>query len=270
MSAAAEAAKTIDLSIVIPVYNESQKIIPDIRAAADFCSRHGLTGEILVADDGSEDGTAEAAEICRQDIAAQEQQAAGVNRQDLRILRLTPHRGKGHAVREGMIQSSGRHILFIDSGGCIPFDEIMRGLARIARGECEIAHASRKLPESIIVRPQPLLRRISAWLFSHLFIRFLGLFGHLSDTQAGLKIYQGKAGRMLYQACASDGFLFDAEIIIRAERAGLRICEFPVTWSSDPDSRLRLRWMPLVLVRDAIVLKRQLAREFRQAPAARP
>jgi dolichyl-phosphate beta-glucosyltransferase len=250
MNSAAAAANPIDLSIVIPVFNESRKIEGDIRAAAGFCSRHGFGGEILVADDCSSDGTADIAErVCPPD---------GV---DLQVLRLSPHRGKGYAVRQGMIRSRGRLALFIDSGGCIPWDEVVNGLALIEQGTCEIAHASRRLAASAIMRPQTTMRRMSAWLFRHAFARLLCLPAGLTDTQTGLKIYRGDAGRALYQACGADGYLFDAEIILRAERAGYRIREFPVTWTSDPDSRLRLRCMPFVLIRDALDLKNRLRRE---------
>ncbi len=252
MTAAADDAPAVDLSIIIPVYNERRKIAGDIRAAAGFCARHDLRGEIIVADDGSGDGTLEAAATARPSNRAIE----------LLLLRLTPHRGKGRAVREGMVRSRGRLILFIDSGLCIPYDEINRGIALIRAGACTIAHASRHLPASRILRPQFRSRRLSAWLFRHLFTRLLGLPQELTDTQAGLKIYGGENGRALYRACTTEGFLFDAEIILRAIHTGERIGEFPVSWSADPDSRLQLRKMPLTLLREACAMKRRLRREF--------
>lgn len=262
-------ASPIDLSIIIPVFNESQKIAADIRAAVYFCASQELTAEIIIADDGSTDATASAAEVCRPKIAGLfAAAAAGKGRPalaapELRILPLSPHRGKGFAVRSGMVNSRGRYILFIDSGGCIPWDQICRGLGQVMRGECDIAHASRRLPDSIVVRPQSWPRRLAAWFFRHVFTRLLGLPRDLSDTQAGLKIYRGEPGRSLYRACRTDGFLFDAEIILRACRSGCRICEFPVTWKADPDSRLRLRGLPRDLLREALAIKKRLHREFR-------
>ena len=161
-----------------------------------------------------------------------------------------------------MVNSRGRYILFIDSGGCIPWEEIRRGLDPVMRNECDIAHASRRLPGSIIVRPQSWPRRLAAWLFRIAFTRLLGLPHDLSDTQAGLKIYRGESGRSLYRACGADGFLFDAEIILRARRAGCRIHEFPVTWKADPDSRLHMAGVLWPLLREALAIKKRLRREF--------
>ena len=281
MPAKADDAGSVDLSIIIPVYNERRKIASDIRAAAEFCARRGLKGEILVADDGSDDGTAEESEKAlpsREKASsatlsspeeaeppvrpASQDERRSASTVELCILRLTPHRGKGHAVREGMVRSRGRLILFIDSGLCIPHDEIDRGIALIQAGACTIAHASRHLPASRILHAQSPSRRISAWLFRRLFARLLGLPRELTDTQAGLKIYTGEKGRALYRACATNGFLFDAEIILRAMYAGEKIGEFPVSWSADLDSRLQLRRMPLALLRETCALKRRLRREF--------
>ncbi len=247
-----QSVKTVDISIVIPVYNESRKIAVDLREAYGFIRRHAFSGEVVVVDDGSDDQTAEVAAHCRppQNIS-------------LKILKIACHRGKGFAVRHGMSQTLGRYILFIDSGHCIPYEEIMRGMYLIDKGECEIAHASRRLPQSIIARPQSWRRRAAAWLFRKFFTKLLGIPSYLTDSQAGLKIYHGDIGRTLYRAATIDGFLFDAEIILRALHAGYRIKEFPITWHSDPDSRLRLLWLPFILLRDAVLLKWRLHKEFR-------
>ncbi|HNW59124.1 MAG TPA: glycosyltransferase [bacterium] len=251
MPGRAEDASSVDLSIIIPVWNERRKIGGDLRAAAAFCLRHGYRCEILVADDGSSDGTAAAAAAC-----------APLTGCALRVLPLSPHRGKGYAVRQGMAASQGHIVLFMDSGGCMPWEEIRRGLQLIESGACRIAHASRRLPGSRILRPQSLPRRFTAFLFRHFMTRLLGLPRDLTDTQAGLKVYAGETARMLYGACHSQGFLFDAEVILRAVHAGLVIREFPVTWSADRDSRLRLQRLPFSLLREALHLKRALRREF--------
>lgn len=242
----------MDLSIVIPAYNEVRKIPRDIRECADFLRAGGLAGEIIVADDGSTDGTADAAEAT--------DAGAGV---ELRVLRLR-HGGKGWAVRNGMMQTRGDYAMFIDSGSCIPLEDVRPGLEMLRRGECEIAHASRKLPDSVITIPQPLHRRLFSRMFRLLVMFYLGLPRHLTDTQCGCKMYRGDVARELYGMCRSDGFLFDLEVLMRARARNYRVKEFPVHWTCDRDSRLKPARQVAHTISDLIALKRMLRSEAKR------
>jgi dolichyl-phosphate beta-glucosyltransferase len=218
----------MDLSIVIPVWNEHGKIGRDVAAAADFFRRRRISGELIVSDDGSTDGTAAAAE-----------EAGSACRIRLKVLRL-PHLGKGNAVRAGILAATGRIAGFMDSGLCIPFEDTTAGIDWILAGKCDIAHGSRRLGDSVIRRPARLFRRIASDCFRAAAKRLFGIPAGLTDTQAGCKFYRGDAARRLYAACRSDGFAFDLEILMLSRQAGFRIKEFPVHWTSDPDSRLAL------------------------------
>ncbi len=239
----------MDFSIVIPIYNEERKIAADVAAAAEFLSTHFSSGEVIVVDDGSSD--------CGCHRAQPGVLPANVQ---LVTIRYLPNRGKGYAVRCGIGKSSGRYVLFADSGLCIPFNDALRGLQLIESGRCDIAHGSRRLPESVIVRPHLPIRR----LMSKAFIRFLKLYmqvpQHLTDTQCGFKLYRGDVARELYAEAITDGFQFDVEIILRATRKGYRILEFPVEWTADPDSRMNVAKMPLAVLRELRRIKRALAK----------
>lgn len=217
----------MDLSIVIPAYREAHKIARDIQAAADFLQQHNLTGEIIIADDGSSDGTAETA------------RATPVLPGIELVVLTPPHRGKGSAVREGMKASRGDYAMFADSGLCVPFDDVLPALARLQSNEAEIAHGSRKMRGSVIDQAQTLSRRILSAGFRWYVLRYLNLPRNLTDTQCGFKIYKGPVARELYAASLTDGFMFDLEILMRARRAGYRVIEFPVHWSCDRDTRLK-------------------------------
>jgi dolichyl-phosphate beta-glucosyltransferase len=217
-----------DLSIVIPTYNEAHKVALDIRSASEFLQSEHLSGEIIVSDDGSADGTVATARACSVPPSIA-----------LKVIEQARNRGKGAAVCAGIATSVGQFVMFADSGVCIPYAQAMRGLDLLREGKCEIAHASRKRTDSIITHPQPLHRRVLSRVFRSAVDAFLGLPYRLTDTQCGFKLYQGTMGRKLYSQCLTEGFLFDLEIILRAKKLGARICEFPVTWSCDPDSRLR-------------------------------
>jgi dolichyl-phosphate beta-glucosyltransferase len=217
-----------ELSIIIPAFNEARKVASDIAAASRFLMQERLTGEIILSDDGSADDTAAIARACTVPSPL-----------TLKILTQEHNRGKGAAVRAGMLASVGQYVMFADSGVCIPYEQAMRGLVLLRGNKCEIAHASRKRIDSVITNPQPLHRRILSKVFRSAVDAFMGLPYRLTDTQCGFKLYRGDLARSLYGQCRTDGFLFDLEIILRAKKADARIAEFPVTWSCDPDSRLR-------------------------------
>lgn len=239
----------MDLSIVIPALNESKKIGGDIEAASKFLQDNHLTGEVIIVDDGSNDGTAEAAESVRL--------SPGIS---LKVIRLSCHHGKGYAIRTGINTAAGKYVMFADSGCCVPYGNVLQGLNMLKNGVCDIAHGSRKLPESKIQRPQSWSRRICSAIFHWFVIYVMRISAEFTDTQCGFKIYRGDVARNLYGQCVTDGFMFDIEIIMRAQKQGFRIKEFPIQWTCDRDSRLspaRNLWRVLF---ELITIKRTLAK----------
>jgi dolichyl-phosphate beta-glucosyltransferase len=239
----------MDLSVVIPAFEESKKIGGDVEAASEFLEDNHLTGEIIVVDDGSKDGTSGAAE------KAVEPLPAGIS---LKVIRLEQHRGKGYAVRSGMKETNGEYVMFADSGCCVPYGNILRGLSMLKSGACDMVHGSRKLQESRIRKPQGWYRQICSKVFHWFVVFVMKIASELTDTQCGFKIYGGDVARKLYSQCISDGFMFDVEIILRAQEQGYRIKEFPIEWTCDRDSRLspaRSIWRvlgELITIRKAI------------------
>ena len=236
----------IKLSIIIPVFNEQNKISRDILAADRFLASEGLSGEIIVVDDGSTDNTAKTA-----------QQSAKTTQSKCIIESLIQNRGKGCAVRTGILKSRGEFVAFSDSGDCVPYEEVKLGINLISSEQCQIAHGSRKLAECHILQPQPLYRQICSRLFHWFLIHDIKRLGNLTDTQCGFKIYDGSAARQLYAESTIDGFMFDIEIILLALSKGYNICEFPVSWTCDPDSRLKPTHEMIRILTDLIKLKRR-------------
>jgi dolichyl-phosphate beta-glucosyltransferase len=151
-----------DLTIVIPAYRESAKIEADIRAAATFLSRSRISGEILVVDDGSPDDTAERARALCAEFP------------ELQVLSYAPNRGKGHALRYGMVRASGRNVLFADSGLCVPYNIATIGIEMLDLGMCDVAHGSRRMRGSV-VRAQPLYRQLGSRVFKLIIHLFMGI-----------------------------------------------------------------------------------------------
>jgi dolichyl-phosphate beta-glucosyltransferase len=245
----------VDLSIVIPAFEEGRKIARDVEAATEFLQTSALQGEILVVDDGSRDDTARAAEKAAV--------SAGVVR---RVIRYEPHRGKGYAVRTGMQQTTGRYAMFADCGVCIPYANVLAGLDMLRSGACEIAHGSRRHSRSEILRDQPWHRRLISRTFKSSVRMILRVPRNLTDTQCGFKIYRGDVARELYSECITDGFMFDIEIILRATKKGYRIREFPVEWACDLDSRLSVSRTPWPVLAELLALRRALSNTNNNAP----
>jgi dolichyl-phosphate beta-glucosyltransferase len=216
------------LSIVIPAFNECGKIGHDVESACEFLRKNGIDGEIIVADDGSSDTTAD------------EAQKAGDKYQNraVKIIRNSQHHGKGYAVRSGIMQSTGDYVMFADSGGCVPLDNALRGLELLKNSKCDIAHGSRNLTGGNIKIDHGLYRHICSEFFHWFVVNLINIPKELTDTQCGFKIYRGDVARLLYGQCVTDGFMFDIEIIRRAINQHYRIAEFPIDWTCDLDSRL--------------------------------
>lgn len=229
------------ISIIIPALNERDKIQRDLQAAYDFLVRSNLEGEVILVADGSTDDTIAVAQSLVPDIPV------------LRVLPLTPRRGKGAAIRRGVEAARGQIIMFADAGLCVPFDDALQGVALLESQTCDLAHGSRADPKTVLLRVQPLWRRLGSRAFRSLLYMVMGLPRTIGDTQCGFKLYRADVARELYADLFTDGYMFDVEIILRAVKRGYVIVGFPVRWSNDADSR----YHP---IKGTIQILRQLAK----------
>jgi len=229
------------LSVVIPAYNETARLEPTLRRVIDYCRAHHPDFEILVVDDGSTDGTPELVER----IAAEER--------GVKLIALGANRGKGAAVRSGMLAARGREVLFSDADLATPIEELDKLRERLADG-CDIAIGSRAAPGADIrVRQHP-MRELMGRTFN-LMVRVAAL-GGIRDTQCGFKLFRRDAAHDLFGRTRLDGFAFDVEVLWLA-RGRYQVAEVPVVWSHVDDSKvspggdaarmfvdlLRIRWL---------------------------
>ena len=223
------------LSVIIPAYNEAQRGGPHIQSVLAYLRANFPAFELIIVDDGSLDQTA----AVISDALASEPRA--------RLISYQPNRGKGYAVRTGVLASHGESVVFLDADLSTPMDEIPHALEALKRADVVVG--SRALPESDIrIRP-PLYRRLASSLFDIVKHLMVGLW-QISDSQCGFKAFRGPAGRALFALGQVDRFMFDVEILYLAERAGLRLCEIPVRWADAPGSTVRF-WEGLVnMLRD--------------------
>jgi len=203
------------LSIVIPCYNEQDRLPATLEAITKYMAARGSDYELILADDGSSDRTPEV-------IGAAVKGGANV-----RMVRLPENRGKGRALAEGVKLSSGDRVLLTDADLSTPIEELPKLEARLDAG-AGVAIASRALRGSEIVIHQPVYRVLMGKTFN-LIVQALLLPG-LWDTQCGFKLFRGDLARSVFAELRTDGFGYDPEALFRAKRRGEKIAEVPVVW----------------------------------------
>ncbi|MGQ0604560.1 MAG: dolichyl-phosphate beta-glucosyltransferase [Anaerolineales bacterium] len=231
------------LSVIIPAYNEAQRLGPNLSPVLDFLARHYADSELIIVDDGSTDATAESV---RRAIATEPR---------ARLISYQPNHGKGYAVRTGVAASRGDLVLFMDADLATPLDEIPDILGVLADTQADIVIGSRGLPASAIAVKPPPFRRFASWVFDQIKYALVGLRG-LADTQCGFKVFRGGIARQLFALGKVDRFMFDVEILFLAERAGLVIREMPVAWADQPGSKVRFLEGVISMFRDLWLIRR--------------
>ena len=233
-------------SLVIPMYNEIERIGATLETLVrSTLNRPEL--EIVLVDDGSTDGTAEAAEKVIADVGLYH----------ATVLSFDHNRGKGAAVRHGMLQSRGSTRVYVDADLSVTVDDIEQCFALIERGDAEVVYATRAHSDSDVRHSQPPHRVASGRAFN-LLLRLLGLTTE-RDTQCGLKGFSAAAATTLFSALRTDRFAFDVELLARARRDKIPTVPMPVTWSHAGGSRVRAR-DGFDVARSAIAIRRAIGR----------
>lgn len=219
-----------ELSIVIPAYNEELRLADSLAQVCEFCqARFGEPGsryEILVVDDGSRDDTVVV--------------ALGFADFGVRVISLGVNRGKGAAVKQGVLESHGGLVLITDADLSTPIAEFERLRPHLADGA--LVFGSRAAAGARLTRRQPFHRELMGKTFNKL-IRLAGVRG-VTDTQCGFKLLDGAVARRLFRLIGTPGFAFDVELAWLAHRLGYPIVEVGVIWENSPSSRVDVLWDP--------------------------
>lgn len=212
-------SKLLSVSIVIPAYNEEARLPTTLDIVTAYLNPKRFSfAEILVVDDGSRDRTAQLVE----------QRHGGSF--PVRLIKNPGNRGKGYAVRNGMLQAKGDWILYTDADLSAPIDELDKLLKAAERAGAEIAVGSRAIDRSLVGVHQHAIREISGRIFNVIVRRITGL--PFLDTQCGFKLYSAAAARDIFSRQTLDGFSFDVEDLVIAKLLARRAIEVPVVWNN--------------------------------------
>ncbi len=232
-------------SVVIPCFNEAARIRATIGATLGYLEKSSPQSELLIVNDGSTDETST---IARETLAQAPIEG--------HLLENFPNRGKGAAVRKGLLAAQGSIGLFFDADLSTPLEEIPKVIEPIANDDVDLAFGSRALERRLIGQHQPWLREQGGRVFNLLVRLTSGL--PFWDTQCGFKAFRLDVCRPILQMVRINGFAFDVELLVLAQRAGLRLREIPVRWNHVEGSKVRFINDSLRMLREVMALRANL------------
>ena len=210
-------------SIILPAFNEAQRIAPSLEKAVAFVREHGWNAEIVVVNDGSRDRTAE---IVRGFMAWAP---------EIRMVENPGNHGKGYSIRNGMLHARGDILLFSDADFSSPIEESIKLIEAIGAG-ADVAFGSRWLLAEMQTRRQSILRQIVGRAYNLLLRMILGL--PYRDTQCGFKAFTRRAAEVIFTRQQIEGWGFDPELLFIARKFKLKVVEGPVQWANDDRSKV--------------------------------
>jgi len=242
---------TPDLSIVIPAYNEEARITSTIRDIVGYCRTRRVSFELILVDDGSQDGTSAEGRLLSAEFL------------EVRLIRLATNYGKGYAVRTGVMNAVGETILFADADGATPICEVERLEAALESG-ADMAIGSRALRGTGVQVHAKLYRRLIGRSF-HFLVERLADAG-VKDTQCGFKLFRSQVAHDLFSRVRMNGFSFDVEVLLMARQRGYRVAEVSVNWAHQPGSKVRLTLDSLRMAADLVRIRTRCFRGEYKTP----
>lgn len=236
----------LNLSIIIPAYNEADRLPLYLDEWYRFLNERGLSYEIIVVDDGSTDETV---------ACVKEHRGYGKR---IRLL-VGDHGGKGKAVKKGMLDASGQLRLFADADGATRAREIDRLFPFLEGKEEGVAIGSRVALAGDTTIERHLTRHYMGRVFATLTSLITGL--SIYDTQCGFKLFTAKSAELLFSQLRTDGFAFDIELLLRAKKADIPVYEVPISWHDVPGSKVSVIRDAFRMVCDSIRIRRMLAQK---------
>ncbi len=232
----------LSLTVVVPAYNEEKRVVPFLEELLDFKKRNSYFKELIYVNDGSTDSTLEILEKYRPRI---------------KIVSYAKNRGKGYAVKKGMLAASQETIVFLDTDGSTHADQLPKMVKALEK--FPLVFGTRKSKESEIVHKQPPSRIIASWVFN-MISRILFRTG-VNDALCGFKGFRNREGKAIANKLVSRRWVFDVEMAARARRMGFDIGFVPIRWEHFEDAKMSLGMTSMTMIRDLLKLKFALMKE---------
>lgn len=219
----------MQLSLIIPAYNEADRIGPSLEKAFRYFEGKDYDAEIIVVDDGSSDRT------CDSVKQAFSQKLGALSNVTTRLIPLGANQGKGAAVKRGMLEATGKVRIFTDADFSTPIAEVSKVIPLIASGQYDVVIGSRAIEgRALVKKHQPWYREMMGRFYNVLVQAFV--FRGIPDTQCGFKGFSAEAAERLFSKQKVAGFSFDVEILFLAERYGYRVKQIAIEWYNDERS----------------------------------
>jgi len=239
------------ISIIIAAYNEEQRIGKSLLTIKDYLDAQDFAYEIIVVDDGSTDNTKQVTIGYKPEIT------------NLKIISYPINKGKGYALRQGVLASKGESVLVLDADLSTPIEELSHMLPLISSCEYDVVIGSRALKPETIIKKQPWWRQGMGKIFNRV-VRLLVLEG-FKDTQCGFKLFSGEAARNLFKEARINRFAYDVEILALAKKRNYGVSEVPVRWINSPDSKVNPIFDSLQMFFDLVKIRMRIGKEKRKS-----
>ncbi|PIR02085.1 MAG: hypothetical protein CO031_00285 [Candidatus Nealsonbacteria bacterium CG_4_9_14_0_2_um_filter_37_38] len=216
------------LSVIIPAHNEAKRLPKTLIEIDKYLRTKNYDYEIIVVNGGSTDRTPDIVKEMMEEI------------KDLKLIEAKDCRGKGEAVKKGMLQAKGSYRVFTDADNSTSIDQVEKMWPWFER-DFDIVIGSRDVKGAVLDPPQPFIREMILGKGFRLLCQIIcGTWGIL-DTQCGFKGFTKKATEDIFPKCKIKGFAFDPEVLIIGKKLGYKIKEIPVYWKNDPESKVKFK-----------------------------
>jgi len=236
----------MSLSLIIPAYNEETRMLPFLRQAIDFKKGHSWLREIIVVNDGSTDKTL---------------QLLNKLKPGIRVISYEKNRGKGYAVKQGLLAAKHDLIVFMDADGSTPVSELPKMVK--ALGQYEFVTGTRASSKSNIVEGQPFYRLFAGKAFNKIVGLMFGI--GVKDSLCGFKGFRKGLAKRLAKQLVSERWVFDVEMFARAEKAGVKIGVIPISWKHVGNAKMVLGVTNVKMILNLVLLKMALLKEPKPA-----